>query len=517
MTIAHSWAHAFQDGSLIPDWVYGENNGYGAVTVRFYPPLAHITLAFFEILFGTWSSAVLNAFVFWSAIGCIGVYLWTKDVVDSRKAAVAAATVFAFTPYHVNQFYHGFFWGEFVSLCVAPFCFYFVRRLQIGPSFLNCLGLCGFLALLILSNIPQLIVTGVCLGIYFLLLVDRQTILRSLGYVTVAVIASLTLTAFFWVRLLVEISWIKIGQPSTDPLYDYRNNFLLTQLRLTEGGNDLAMLFFGTYFLILMIALVTVAIFVSGKFPLIRTNKQYRSIALVFLIAAFLTTFTSQFVWDAMPLLNRIQFPWRFLSMASLCFAVLMGLALNSISLESWRRRRPVVLVLTGLVLILLTFSIKQDILAAAYVDSATFEQEVVQSFERVGLEHWHPLWTTRATFETRNYIVSPNGREAALRRSSTNGYEFSVGPGPSEEIRLPITYYPHWKLKINGEPAPIFQSGGALAFNISESPSEVTLRFVEPTYSVGSRWVSLVTFVMFLCTAVFCMSRSIPREEQLA
>src|SRR6185436_17003952 len=129
MTIANAWANAFQDGYLIPNWVYAENNGYGAVTVRFYPPLIHITLAFFKLVFRDWGFAVFAGFLFWSVVGSLGVYIWTKDVINSRKAALVAASIFVFTPYHVNQFYHGFFWGEFVSLSVAPFCFYFVRRL----------------------------------------------------------------------------------------------------------------------------------------------------------------------------------------------------------------------------------------------------------------------------------------------------------------------------------------------------------------------------------------------------
>jgi 6-pyruvoyl-tetrahydropterin synthase related domain len=517
MTIANAWANAFQDGSLIPNWVYPENNGYGAVTVRFYPPLIHITLALFKMMFRDWGSAVFAGFLFWSVVGSLGVYIWAKDVIDSRKAALAAAAIFVFTPYHVNQFYHGFFWGEFVSLSVAPFCFYFVRRLQLAPSGGLCLGLSFFLALLILSNTPQLIVTAICLGIYFLMLIDRRTILRSLGFVAAAGAMSLALTSFFWVRQVVEMSWIKVGRPGIDPQYDYKNNFLLTELWLRDGLNDLAMMFFGTYFLVVMVALLIVAICVSGKYLTLWINKQDRAIGTIFLVSAFMTTFASQFIWDAIPLLHRIQFPWRFLSIASLCFSVLMGLSLDFISVETWRDRRPAVLALVGTVLILLTFSIKQDILAATFIDHKSFEAEVADSFEKKGLDHWHPVWTTMETFTKPDEPVNTNGRELSVTEWSERGHELSVAAGSPTIAQTAITYYPYWQVSINDKPVPTLESNGALAFTVPESSSEVTLRFVEPNYSIISRWVSFAVSIIFLLTVAFYLRRSLSPEELLA
>jgi hypothetical protein len=349
------------------------------------------------------------------------------------------------------------------------------------------------------------------------MLIDRRTILRSASFVAAAGVMSIALTSFFWVRQVAEMSWIKVGRPGVDPLYDYKNNFLLTELRLTDGLNDVAMMFFGTYFLVIMIALLIAAIFISGTFSFLRSNKEYRAIALVFLVSAFLTTFTSQVVWDTVPLLHRIQFPWRFLSMASLCFAVLMGLSLNSISLEAWRERRPAVLAMIGLILILLTFSIKQDILAATYIDHKSFENEVGKSVEGVGLEHWQPVWTTGSMFARPERLVDAKERGTVVREWNDGRHEFSVSAGPPTSVRTAITYYPHWQVSINSEPVPAFESDGVLAFDMPANPSEVKLSFVEPNYSVVSRWFSLVAWIIFLVLAVIFLRRPVSREELLA
>jgi len=371
--------------------------------------------------------------------------------------------------------------------------------------------------LLILSNTPQLIVTAICLGIYFLMLIDRRTILRSLGFVAAAGAMSLALTAFFWVRQVVEMSWIKVGRPGIDPQYDYKNNFLLTGLWLGDGTGDPTLTFFGTYFLVVMVVLLMVAVIVSGKYLSLRNDKQHRAVAVIFLVSAFMTTFASQFVWDAIALLHRIQFPWRFLSIASLCFSVLMGLSLDFVSVETWRVRRPAVLALIGSVLILLTFSIKQDILAATYIDHKSFETEVARSFEKKGLQHWHPVWTTMETFTKPDQPVNTNGREFLVTEWSERGHNFSVAAGPPTIVQTAVTYYPYWKVLINDEPVPTFGSNGALAFNIPESSSEAKLKFVEPNYSIISRWVSFVAAIVLVLIAVFYIRRSLSPEELLA
>ena len=513
LTISNAWLHAFETGSIIPDWVYAENNGYGAVTVRFYPPLIHITLAVFKLILREWSYAVFAAFLFWSLVGSIGVFIWTKDISGSKKAAMVAASIFVFTPYHVNQFYHGFFWGEFVSLSIAPYCFYFVRRLQIKPEPQSGLGLCFCLALLILSNIPQLVVIMVCLAVYFLLTIDRRTIIKSLGYVATAGFVSLALTSFFWVRLAFEMSWLKIGQPGIDPLYDYRNGFLLSKLRLGEGGSDLSTLF-GTYFLVVAVGVLVVAVLVSGIYRSFWNDRQNRAIAIIFLLSAFLSTFSSGFVWDAIEFLQRIQFPWRFLSMTSLCFSVLMGLSLDFVSVNAWKAQRPRVLAVVGTVLILLTFTIKQDIMAAAYADRESFEKLVSSSFGKPGLEDWHPTWTTLDTFARADQVSVANGRHSVISKWDEVTREFAIESGGETTLRTAIMYYPHWKAWINEQRVTTHEQQGALALDIPEAVSEVKLRFVEPEYSIASRRVSLVAWILFITITLFSFFKARSWED---
>jgi 4-amino-4-deoxy-L-arabinose transferase-like glycosyltransferase len=120
--LVNAFFTSFQNGTVLPDWVYPENGGYGSVTVRFYPPLFHVSAALFQLVLRRMDWAIFAASTLWSLIGLLGIYLWLKDLVGGRFAPLTGAIVFALSPYHLNQFYNSFLLGEFVSLSVASFC-----------------------------------------------------------------------------------------------------------------------------------------------------------------------------------------------------------------------------------------------------------------------------------------------------------------------------------------------------------------------------------------------------------
>ena len=499
ISIANAYYDSFGRGHLISDWIFYENNGYGAVTTRFYPPLAHITLAFFQILVSEWQIAIFAAFALWSFVGSLGVYLWVNDLFGSRRASLAAAAIFAIAPYHVNQFYHSFMWAKFVALSVMPFCFLFLRRLMREPGIAGALAFGTSLAFLILSNIPQTLVAVISLGVYGLSLVKRETTVRSTVLAIGAGILSLCLTSFFWVRLTFEIDWLKIAQPNTDPWYDFRNNFLL----MTFGYDD-HYLWFANLILMLSLTILVAVLFASGSVRTFLASRDQIAVLIVFLLSIMLMTMVSRPIWEYIPALQRIQFPWRFLSVMSVCFSVLFGYFAAFISRESWHSRRPAVLIVLGSALILVTFTIKQDILAAQFVGSRTFDSSVAIWKGSIGLDHWHPVWVRTSTFSSTEKVSGMQGREYSIQQWDEDGRKIAIGPGEHSTARMGILYYPHWSVSINGTPVPTSEVNGALAFDVPSSAANIGLEFVEPAYSLNSRKLSLAAWILLLFAVAF-------------
>src|SRR5215203_908836 len=121
LQITNAYAVSFAEGSFPPDIVERENNDFGSITVRFYPPLMHITVAVFKVLGARMHLAIFLGFCVWSFIGGWGAFLLARETLGPYPTSILPACLFVISPYHLNQFYNSFMWGEFASLSVLPF------------------------------------------------------------------------------------------------------------------------------------------------------------------------------------------------------------------------------------------------------------------------------------------------------------------------------------------------------------------------------------------------------------
>lgn len=489
--IANAYYHSLSEGVLFPGWVAGENNGYGAVTVRFYPPLMHYTLAIFRLTLGNWHLATFAAFAFWSAIGNLGVWLWSMELGLGRRQAVIAAVIFALAPYHLNQFYNAFMYGEFVSLAVLPFCFLFSERVCKAGSALNIASFSISLSFLLLANLPQAVIGSICVGIYLLFLLRRGRLTKQMLSISVAGVIAVGTTAFFWVRTIFEMSWLKISQPEPNPLYNYRKNFLFTDIFAGQG------LWLGTLIAAGIILIILLALYVSGRFRLIATDRRFLPIVALSIFSIFMTLPASRPIWDELALLQRLQFPWRFLSILSLTASIIFGYCFSFLNAANFRANRPKAIILVGLFCIFATFSVKQIMFGADFLPAAEFEEMVDRSSSSVGLYHWHPVWIARSAFEQKDKVIAGE-RPVSIRVWNSTEIRFEVESGHAETVRVALMYYPHWRAFVNSSPVVISPSkDDEISIPLSADQSDVKIEFVEPQYTLTSRWISLVACLL--------------------
>jgi hypothetical protein len=487
LQIANAYFHGFQNGTVLPDWVDAENGGYGSVTVRFYPPLIHVTIALFKLILLRMDWAVFAAFSLWSLIGCWGMYLWARDVVGGIIAPLAGSVLFAISPYHLNQFYNSFMLGEFVSLSALPFAFFFIRRLcKIGRSG-NVIGLAGAISALVLSNIPQTVVCFPFLALYALLCLDRKRLGSQVFTLTASGILAAACTAFYWVRVVFEMSWIHVSEPNIDPNYDFRNNFLFSAMDAGGGGIG-----FGSIMLLLLVAMVAGLLLASGRYRSVLRDRETIGPAVILILSTLMILPISRPVWEAFDQLQRVQFPWRFLSVASVAASVIMAYSIAAIVRQSLRENRPVLLIMIGCVLILGTFSVKQVILGAAFSERGVFNTKAESSASAKGLYHWWPIWANKDTFREQTNVVAGD-RQVSINRWDHDAREFSISAGETSAVRASILYYPWWHVKVNGKEVETRDLGGALAFDIGPENSDCSLSFREPAYTGISRITSLI------------------------
>jgi len=186
------------------------------------------------------------------------------------------------------------------------------------------------------------------------------------------------------------------------------------------------------------------------------------------IVYCLLTLQTSAFVWERLPLLQRIQFPYRLLGPAGLCLAALAASAAPTLA-EFGRWRRTAVVVALGL----LTIPNLPHLAPAAY--------EVVHP------GFWTPAYlaesgfepTTSGEFRPRWMTTLPPFASQPLRLISgegkVQGLHASVRANALAE--LSTAYYPGWQVSVNGTPASIHPAASTGLIRFTLTPGEHAIK----------------------------------------
>jgi hypothetical protein len=491
--------HSIKSGIFVPNWVAEENFGYGSVVVRFYPPLTQFFLAVLNLIFGNWQTAFIVSFFFWSFVGGFGVYLLTDSFFKNKWQATIAAVLFIFAHYHVNQLYNAFMFSEFTALSILPFAVFYAKRTceEKNPLYVLKFGIS--VALIILSNLPMMVISAICVGLFVLFFLKGGDFLHQAARLLSGCLIALALSSFYWLRIIFELQWLNIYQPNTDPHYDFRNNFLLDSFELDERGT-----WFVSAMFVALIVLVLVSLVVSGKIKSLFESRFLTAFFVIFIICSFLMLSVSTPIWENISVLQRLQFPRRFLAITSLCAAVLTAFAFGFIRKENWNAKRPVILILIGISFIYCFFSIRQVAMGSRFIPGEQFSALFETSRSSAVLEHWQTGWMKPENLEQKNQFTAEN-RNHKIVVWSNEYRKIEVSEGEKTRAEIGTFYYPHWQAFVNGSRVPINKSSdGLMVIDLPSEPSRVEFLFVEPQMSLFSRKFSLAAWIICFFAIIY-------------
>lgn len=490
---AMTFYEGFLNGDFYPSWSLNRNFGYGGMESRLYPPVSHYSLAIAYYFTTDWHLASWIVFTFFTFLGALGIYLWAKEYLPARQA-VFAGCFYALTPYHLSQLYNTFFFAEFVGSAVLPFSFYFVSRVCRRGKTSDIVGLALALAVLILTHLPLTVIGAICLSVYSITLLKRESFLPQIAKLSGAVALGLAASSFFWTKVLLERGLMAKTGVYADPWLDYRLNFLLTPIQTFEG--DLATtiyensLFFYDYQLLLTLVLVagcTVPFLIRAK----GKNFSMKGVWLLLGLAVFLAIPLSRFVWDAVKPLQEVQFPWRWMTIVCLTASMLSASYLNL--LVDWfkTKNRAFALIICGCVLSFVTYSLFQVIRPANYLEKEKVQQSMKQTSEDIGFTFWWTVWTRKEALEVKEKVTAEN-RSAQIHKWTATAKEFEVSEGTAADSRIAVFYYPNWKATVNDRQVEVkADPHGAVLIPLESKISRVRLTFEEPFAVNTAQWIS--------------------------
>jgi hypothetical protein len=494
--MAISFYDSIRDGTLYPGWNAEANAGYGDASFRFYPPAAYYALSAARALAGNWYDASLLLFALLSAAGALGVYFWARIFLHA-SLAMWAGILYTFAPYHINEIYQAFLLPEYAASAVLPFAFGFTALVCTKGRTRDVAGLSVAYALLILTHLPLAVIGSFALFVYAMLMMSKADLLKTIVRLALAVTLGLAASARYWVTMAAELPWMKGSGGKSVLWFDYRYNFLFWES--VEGA---------TTWWANVLAIATALMLVPGVAMMLRRvnkgERTARAVALLALLSFFMATPLSRPVWMVLPPLQKVEFPWRWLAVTSMCAPVIVAWSFPY-WIEKWRTsRRPLAILAAGCVLIACAVTMFQIIRGATYLSRPVFDLMAQDVARSDSIDYWLPLWAGPRSKEM-NGEVEIEGRSYIVSSWGPQSRAFQVSSGDSIDARVRTFYYPYWIAKAGSvrlETRP--DNDGALLISLPPDAVSVSLEFIEPARVGAAMVASIIAWILICVGFVF-------------
>lgn len=454
-------------GHLFPRWAPGLNSGYGVPLFTFFYPLPNYVGSLFHFL--GWSLA--DSFRLTMGVGYMlaiaSCYFWLKRLYGIIPA-VAGSITGAFVPYwFVDIFVRGSV-GEVLAL---GFVFFALACIVCGKKTLLAFAVAG---LIVSHNIMAMIFFPI---LFLYTWMTDRTMIRSL-------VVGIVLTSYFWMPALVERGFVT--GLNTVNFKDHFPEFV--QLLIPSWGTGLSGPGYALDEMSYQIGIVP--IFVLLISPLLLWRKE--RFAYLFVgaagIALFLMLEMSIPVWDRMPLLSNIQYPWRLLSVVIVATPFLTAAMLSRI-------RWPFITIGIALCAIFVSFFYTKPVLYAPRSDEYFLSRReftdgtssLGKGFSTVWMS-WQPERPLK-----RMEIVNGDGL-LTMKEEGVTKYTGEVVSSSGGVLRTRVAYYPGWRVKTDGKDANATPDGqGMISTAFGPGTHTITTYFIETPMRLVADGISIL------------------------
>jgi hypothetical protein len=537
---AAEMGYSLRAGDLYPRWAPDFYYGYGYPIFNYYAPLTYYVANLFDLLPQTDIVGGVKLVFVLGLAGAAGLtFLFVRDWLGPRPALLAAA-LYLFSPYvfFIDPYMRGVL-AESFSLGLFPGVLWAFRRLlEDGRRRWWILGAILLAALIMSHNLLGVVFTGLLL-LYLCWELGSRWIMRRrstphesapgwplAGRVLLVLVLGLGLSAIFWLPVALERDQVQLSLTGPGH-FDFHNHFLsVGQLLAPSPVLDLgavaprfAFNLGWPQWLLALAGLLALRWrdrdrhFLSGFF-------LFCSAGLILLLLPVSTP-----IWESVPEMAFLQFPWRLLGPVALTLSLTAAAGFAYVTRE--RRWADVALaVAVGLTLFMAlptmfpplwnaefgptdpAAMIEFELTAVAVGTTSTgdYLPETVEI-----LPHPEPAYL--ATYsqpggvDKVNRATLPQNTTVEVLSHGPTHDRFRVSSGKPFILRLFTFYFPGWQATVDGEPVPIElgRPEGFITVPVPAGDHIVEVRlgaWATPARAVGT-WIAFLSGGALLLLAV--------------
>lgn len=360
------------DGQIPCRWSPDLAYGYGYPLFNYYPPFPYIVGQIFRFAGSSFVMAVKYTALLQIILSAFFMYLLASSFFGPIGGLISGL-FYTYAPYHAVDIYIRGAMDEVWAAVFFPLILYFSKKLIESPKKRYLISLAISFACLLLSHNPTVLIFTPVVVVWSLYWIYSQKLKNFSSSFPIilrlffAALLSLGLAAFFTLPVLFESNLVQIDSMFTN-YYTYSIHFAsVFQLFVSNfwgdgpsvwGPNDGMSFAIGyLHWIIPTVLLIIIAVKYLKKHRLSVIELSVIGLVLMAYFSAFMSHERSTFIWKLIPVLQKLQFPWRFLNITAFLFSLAAGF--TSIIIFSKKiNRRLSYAILTAVIILLIAVNL---------------------------------------------------------------------------------------------------------------------------------------------------------------
>jgi hypothetical protein len=455
LDVAYQWKH----GVLFPRWTAWTNYGFGEPRFIFYPPLSWILGAALSLVLPiSWVPAAF-ILVTQTLAGMSAFFLLRK--LTGTPPAYLGAIFYAANPYALLVSYVRSDFAEQLACAAFPLLLLATLRLaglldeeKPKPSAIPLFAI--LFAAVWLSNAPAGVIASYSAALLFAWTALTQHSWKVMLRATAGLTLGFGLAGFYLLPAAYEQRWVNIGQALSSGLLP-AENFLFTRIADVEHTWFNWISSFCALALILLAGLVAFSSrrFARNTVRLGQSKAVWGALLILGVVASLMMFRLTAPLWNLLPKMRFIQFPWRWMSIVAVISACFLASAME-------RRRGWLWFVLLATLSFPLGYFLTQNTWwdpdemptqRAAITSNTGYEG--VDEYDPLGDDHLDlPKHAPLAKILSGGPEISPGSLTGKVQIEiwETNNHRILAESSAPARVALRLLNYPAWLVTVNGK-----------------------------------------------------------------